>query len=305
MLYNLNQFEHEVNKLGYDITILSYSGKCAPLVYRCNKCNTVYNLKYARNLFDPRAKSKGCKKCYNQAIFNRRIEILKQECNYHNLDFISIANKRNVKLLCKNCGEVFTRDLYRLKDNYSCPFCYGQKVTYKKFLERLSAIHSDDFLILNAEQYKSMNSNSILVKHKCGFCYKTSPKNLLKNNCPKCSKKSSKGERQLMKLLDDNQINYIYQYKVQIDNKHYYFDFFLPDNNLIIEYDGAQHYIPVEYFGGEAQLIKQQNIDKLKNKWCDENNIQLIRINYLQDIRKTLERSTTILNGVDSSESKK
>ena len=108
-----------------------------------------------------------------------------------------------------------------------------------------------------------------------------------------------------MRIFDDNQISYIYQYKVQIDNRYYYFDFFLPDINTIIEYDGAQHYMPVEYFGGEQQFAKQKNIDNLKNDWCKNNNIQLIRISYSQDIKKVLESSTTILNGVDSSESKR
>lgn len=301
----IERFQQRAEQLGYDITILSYNGECYPLTYKCNKCDSVYTIEYARNIFDPRRKGICCKKCYNELLFQEKINSLKEECCSHELDFISISNKRNVKLLCKNCGEIFTRDIYRLKNNYSCPYCGGKKVSYRQFLNRLSAIHSDDFIILNAEDYKSLHINSILVKHKCGFCYKTSASNLLKNNCPKCSKKDSRGERQLMRIFDNNQISYIYQYKVQIDNRYYYFDFFLPDINTMIEYDGAQHYMPVEYFGGEQQFAKQKNIDNLKNDWCKNNNIQLIRISYSQDIKKVLESSTTILNGVDSSESKR
>ena len=64
------------------------------------------------------------------------------------------------------------------------------------------------------------------------------------------------------------------------------FDFYLPIENILIEYDGKQHYEPVNFRGcsdEQAQktyLDSKQN-DKLKNKYCVDNNIQLIRIPYI------------------------
>ena len=66
------------------------------------------------------------------------------------------------------------------------------------------------------------------------------------------------------------------------DNLNLRFDFFLPKYNICIEYDGEQHFKPIKYWGGEEGLRNRQNKDKIKNNYCKENNIQLIRLNYLE-----------------------
>ena len=50
---------------------------------------------------------------------------------------------------------------------------------------------------------------------------------------------------------------------------------------ILIEFDGEQHFEPVEYFGGEEKFLIQKERDKRKNKYCEENNIPLLRIPYL------------------------
>lgn len=71
--------------------------------------------------------------------------------------------------------------------------------------------------------------------------------------CPKCNQ--SKGEKLISKILNERQINYISQYVVNSrDCKVRSFvkiDFYLPDYNIFIEFNGEQHYVPKEYFGGE------------------------------------------------------
>lgn len=58
------------------------------------------------------------------------------------------------------------------------------------------------------------------------------------------------------------------------------FDFYLPDYNLIIEYDGEHHFQPVKGWGGEEKFnITQQN-DYIKTNYCQKNNITLLRIPY-------------------------
>lgn len=58
------------------------------------------------------------------------------------------------------------------------------------------------------------------------------------------------------------------------------FDFYLPDYNCCIECNGEQHYIPIDYFGGEDTFKRQQENDDIKQKFCSENNIKLIVIPY-------------------------
>ena len=68
------------------------------------------------------------------------------------------------------------------------------------------------------------------------------------------------------------------------------FDFYLPKYNTCIEYDGEQHFKSVEYFGGYISLIETKERDEIKNKFCLDNKIKLLRIpfNKYDDIEKIL-----------------
>ena len=98
--------------------------------------------------------------------------------------------------------------------------------------------------------------------------------------CPRCYE--SKGETAIAKFLTSNNINYIREKKFDdCKNKSQLpFDFFLPDYNLLIEYDGKQHFEPVDYFGGIDGLNKCIINDKIKNKYAEDNKIKLLRIKY-------------------------
>lgn len=85
--------------------------------------------------------------------------------------------------------------------------------------------------------------------------------------------------------LTSQNIEHITEYPVVIDNVRYRFDFYIPDYNLFIEYDGEQHFITPRYHGDDSkanQLIleKTQKHDKIKNQYCEDNNINLLRIPY-------------------------
>lgn len=60
------------------------------------------------------------------------------------------------------------------------------------------------------------------------------------------------------------------------------FDFAVYVNGSIalIEYDGRQHFEPIEFYGGEERLKGTQERDEIKNAYCRENNIPLLRIPY-------------------------
>jgi hypothetical protein len=104
--------------------------------------------------------------------------------------------------------------------------------------------------------------------------------------CPIC--KESHGERKIREMLDKYNINYIRQhyfkncYGNSIKKKPLIFDFFLPEINTCIEYDGEQHFKPVLNFGGLNGYKKCIFNDKIKNEYTKNNNIQLIRIPYYE-----------------------
>ena len=89
--------------------------------------------------------------------------------------------------------------------------------------------------------------------------FKVTPSNhRFGKGCPKCN--SSKGELLTGKLLTIQNINYVSQKTYPdckgIYNKNLRFDFYLPDYNILIEYNGMQHYIAVEYWGGEIGITR-------------------------------------------------
>lgn len=96
-----------------------------------------------------------------------------------------------------------------------------------------------------------------------------------------CDRRSH-GEIKVSELLDKAQISYIQEYKPFkfSSGANASFDFYV-DNKYIIEYDGETHYqYNLHGWHNEEQLKAQQERDMIKNQWCKDNNIPLIRIPY-------------------------
>lgn len=93
--------------------------------------------------------------------------------------------------------------------------------------------------------------------------------------------KSSKGEEKIEQILTSNNIKFEREKSFPTCGKGMFrFDFYLPNINTCIEYDGEQHFHPVEYFGGEDAFNRQIIYDNVKNEWCKKNGVNLIRIPY-------------------------
>lgn len=68
----------------------------------------------------------------------------------------------------------------------------------------------------------------------------------------------------------------------------------LKDINVLIEYDGIQHFQPVEIFSGNKNYEQTLKNDQIKNQYCKDNNIRLIRIRYDEDPKEILLREGII-----------
>lgn len=93
----------------------------------------------------------------------------------------------------------------------------------------------------------------------------------------------------------------IHQYRpyfLHYKNSQLSYDVFVCGKNIAFEYQGEQHFKPVEIFGGETNYTKQKERDALKAKLSKENNITLIYINYWEDITTDLIREKLIENGI-------
>lgn len=128
-------------------------------------------------------------------------------------------------------------------------------------------------------------------KHvRCGNVYMVTPNNFLSGKrCPFC--KSSRGEAEVRMYLLEKGV--FFEEQVRFDDcrhkKPLPFDFYLPTMNTLIEFDGKQHFQPIEHWGGERSFLEIQKRDKIKTDFCLSNNIKLIRISYMDDVKEVLE----------------
>src|SRR5699024_5953652 len=113
----------------------------------------------------------------------------------------------------------------------------------------------------------------------CGEVYSSYAKYI--RRCPTCkgSKRASEGEDKVAEVLDKLSIPYLREAALPAIAPRRC-DFFLPLDNRIIEFDGQQHFKPVAKCGGEENLIKVQESDKLKNEYWREMGYHILRLAY-------------------------
>lgn len=123
--------------------------------------------------------------------------------------------------------------------------------------------------------------------NECGYTWDSSLANL--RFCPNCEKdKMYKGEHMIFDILQERGIDFETQKKYDDcrNIRTLPFDFYLPQYNTCIEYNGIQHYKPVDYFGGEDSYNQQVKNDNIKRKYCEDNGIGLITVPYQYDTKE-------------------
>jgi hypothetical protein len=90
----------------------------------------------------------------------------------------------------------------------------------------------------------------------------------------------SRGAKAVMGFLEEIKIHYTTEKRYEYCRSIYPlpFDFYLPELNALIEYDGIQHVEPIEHWGGQIGFEYRQMCDGIKNNYVCDNNIRLLRI---------------------------
>lgn len=222
---------------------------------------------------------------------------LKCDCVKNNKEYInSISNKNIIPLeqyinirtaiehKCLECNTIFISTPKSVKNSiWGCPSCSGKKFNKETYTNKLPK----DIILLE-DSYMGTDKKHL---HKCLTCnnsWNTKPNYILHMNtgCPYCY--SSKGEKEISLFLESINLEFIKEYRVDIKNRTYKFDFYIPSLDILIEYDGIHHFEPIDYFGGEYSYNKIVLYDNIKNNWCEENNLILIRISYKENIQEVL-----------------
>ncbi len=278
------------------LLIISYLSKVFEI--ECLVCGHIFSTSKSNILNNE--KKVACKSCFPgkyQIISEYKRKFIYWYKTQGNKHFDFPINFKEVKrvtdelhCICNYCKKINTKPISEYIKNTKCLCqCTNRLKTNKQFLKELE---QKEIL----KEYEILDSytgafNKIKVKHLCGFVWEIAPHNLLLGKgCPRCNRSTSKGEKYIEKLLEQNKVSFVSQYPIYYKNKKLLIDFLINDN-IAIEYQGIQHFNAIDFFGGEKRLKIQQENDELKREYCKKNNIQLIYYYYNQsfsDIKLSL-----------------
>ena len=229
-----------------------------------------------------------CPKC--QGNLQKTTESFKQEVKsivgdeYEVLGEYIGAN-RKIEFKHNRCGHCFYITPSNFLRGQRCPkersarIHNAQAITTEDFIKKLNKKFPNRYKVLG-EYYN--NATPIKVKHlKCGHVFSILPSKLLnRGSCSYC--KTSIGENNVADVLRGKfglVEDVDYKHGVVLPNR-LHLDFYLPKMKVAIEYNGAQHYRPVKWFGGQQSFKKQKERDRVKKEYCESHNIRLIIIPY-------------------------
>lgn len=195
---------------------------------------------------------------------------------------IRLINRRsggNRYWLCQcDCGNTIEVSASNLKSKHvtSCGCWKDNNITNRRF---------DSLIALEPTDSRAEHDGSVVWKCICdcgNICYKglSDLKTSTHNSCG-CERSRSGGEIKIERILKEN--NILFEIEKTFDSCKYdngycaRFDFYV-NQNYLIEFDGVQHFQETNFF--RQDLLSNQKRDKIKNQWCKEHNIPLIRIPY-------------------------
>jgi hypothetical protein len=241
-------------------------------------------------------RGQGCPKCKgwyrtNIGFIDKAIGIHGNKYTYEKVNYVNTTNK--IIITCVKHGD-FEQKPHHHIEGQGCPTCSGNKNGTDIFIGKSISVHGDKY-DYSLVEYSHSRTKVIIICSIHGE-FKQSPNIHLKGGgCQKC--KSSKGEKLISDFLNENNIKFLPQHRFNDcrDKNTLPFDFYLPDHNICIEYDGELHYRARTYFGGVLGLIDRKNKDGIKNKFCKTKKIKLYRFNYKQCNKEIIDYLNKIL----------
>ena len=277
----------EIHSHYYDYSLVNYKNNATKVKIIC-PIHGIFEQRPLNHLSGQR-----CKKCVVETnkinqneIIKRFINIHYNKYDYNLVEYTSIH--KVIKIICSEHG-VFEQTPSNHLKGQGCMMCKlkNQSLNNTDFITKSSIKHDNKYDYSLVEYIGTHKKVKIICK-KHGIFEQSPNSHLNGKGCPIC--KESKGERLISKFLNDNNIEYIREKRFDTCKGKitYPFDFYLPDYNCCVEFDGIQHFKPIEFFGGENSLSTSKIRDNIKTKFCKDNEIKLIRIKYDEKINEKL-----------------
>lgn len=282
------------SKFGDNITILDYAGTLEDSRFLCNVCGR----DFMRNFYGLMDSPWGCKHCGRS---HRRkpkrstahFAFLVKET--HGDKYVVVGRytgtTKPIRVWCRKCQKEFFPLPFHLIHKTcpsKCPNCTSKRLTIEAVRKQSAILHGDGRYTILDQVYVNAKSPLSIQCNKCGRTFHMSQNVHIAggSGCRFC--KESKGEKRIAAWLEARGIRYEREKKFKTcrHRKPLRYDFYLPDLNLLIEFDGKQHFEP--RFGTEI-LAQTKFTDAIKTKWAEENGIQLLRVRYDIDVEKFLQ----------------
>ena len=288
------EYIEEVANINPDIMIIGeYLGTHIKILHKCKVCGYEW-MAFPSNIIS----GYKCPVCSKKKKKTQDEYILEVNKMNKNIEVVGtyINNKTKILHRCKLDGcEWYASPSSIVNGGCGCPRCSNnERYGHEEYIKRVAKINPSIEIV---GEY--VNSKTKIL-HRCkldGCEWYASPNKILAGRgCPECN--ISKGEKMIEDWFDKNNILYESQKKFEdcVNIFPLSFDFYLPNHNILIEYNGIQHYKPVDYFGGQKVFENQVLRDNIKKDYCQKNNILLIEIPYYSDLDEELIKLYDLIN---------
>ena len=260
----------------------------------CDYCGKEYETSYCviRNAIN-NGELNACRYCASQKVHSKTANI-RAERNYDLA--VSECNKRGYELLTPKeelttvCMYVTIKTPSTTTQVWLDNFIRGHDCFVESYKNRdfkrvdknviKNELSLDGNVWCNEDEYTNCIDRCLKIKCKCGKYFRTSYANYHKANvrkCRSCTASASSGEIGVKSALEELGVQYETEKRFSDcrDIKPLPFDFYVPNYNLIIEFDGQNHFY--EVYPTHEKTVAH---DKIKNEYCKKNNINILRIPY-------------------------
>lgn len=236
-------------------------------------------------------RGESCPKCSHKSVLYTTQEWIEKarsiyEDKYDYSKVVYTGAKNYITIICPKHGEFKITPNNFTTNKHGCPKCAIEYVknsitkSLNKFIQDSTKVHKNKYDYSKFE-YINSKTKSTIICPKHGEFEQTPHDHLQGRGCPKCQLKSQ------TKLYEKLKESFPYEeilFEVGnniiswLDGQR--FDIYFPKYNIAVEYNGRQHYIEIEHFGGKLGLEDTQKRDNLKRQKCKENNCSLFEIKY-------------------------
>ena len=235
----------------------------------------------------------GCPKCYGNTkkTTEKFIEDAKKihgdKYDYSKVEYVN--NRTKVCIICPEHGEFWQTPKEHLKGSGCLECSYislkeKQKLGNDKFIKKANEIHYGKYSYSKVE-YINYETPVCIICPKHGEFWQTPHSHLSGVECPYCANEIYTKEERLYRIILEEVKDEVIRwkkfkwlrYKLPMS-----IDIYLPSKKIGIEYQGAEHFKPIPYLGGEKGFEITYERDKEKIRLCEENGIKLLHFTFSQ-----------------------